>query len=157
MKKMIAGVIVLAFAVAVLPAVAAEKTGLPKGYQKWERSKEKVVSDKSSLFYGMHYIYVDKKAMQGYKAGGNYPQGSQFVVEQFKIGTEAGKPVRGRKDMIVLMKKDKKYQATGGWQFAGFTAEGKLSGLDPLKNCYECHAKDAAASDLVISKFPDFL
>jgi len=156
MKKMIAGIVCMALAVAVLPAVAAEKVGLPKGYEKWEKSKEKVVNDKSSLFYGIHYIYVDKKAMQGYKAGGAFPQGSQFVVEQFKISTEAGKPVRGRKDMIVMMKKDKKHQATGGWHFAGFTAEGKVSGLDPLKNCYECHAKDAAATDLVISKFADF-
>ncbi len=156
MKKIVAGFVGLAFAAAVLPAVAAEKVALPKGYEKWEKSKEKVVNDKSSLFYGIHYIYVNKKAMQGYKAGGAYPQGSQFVVEQFKITTDTGKPVRGRKDMIVLMKKDKKHNSTGGWQFAGFTAEGKLSGIDPIKNCYECHAKDSKATDLVISKYADF-
>ena len=33
----------------------------PKGYEKWERSKQKTVTDKKSLFYGIHYIYADKK------------------------------------------------------------------------------------------------
>ncbi|RNC71025.1 MAG: cytochrome C [Desulfuromonadales bacterium] len=137
-------------------ATAADSVALPKDYEKWEKSKEKVVSDKSSLFYGIHYIYVDKKAMPAYKAGGKYPEGARFVVVNYTIKDEGGKPVKGKKSMVVLMKKDAKQAATGGWLFAGFTPEGKPSGVDPVKNCYECHLKDAKDTGLVISKYADF-
>src|SRR5690242_11766575 len=110
-------------------ATAAEKASLPKGYQKWEKSKARVELDKKSLFYGIHYIYVDKKAMSAYKTGGPYPEGSRFIAVNYSIKDEGGKPVPGKKTMIVLMKKDKTQTATGGWQFAGFTPEGKPSGL----------------------------
>lgn len=137
-------------------SVAAASVSLPKGYAKWQKSKQQIVTDKKSLFYGIHYTYVDAKAMKAFKKGGPYPEGSRFVVEQFTIRDAGGKPVPGKKSMIVLMKKDKRYKDTGGWQFAGFTPEGKPSGLDPVKNCYECHVKEAADRDLVISKYSDF-
>ncbi len=156
MKKLVFLVVAAVLALAASQAVAADKVALPKGYEKWEKSKEKVVNDKKSLFYGIHYIYVDKKAMKTYKAGGKYPEGSQFVVVFYNIKDEGGKPVKGKKNMIVLMRKDKKQQATGGWLFAGFNADGKPSGVDPVTNCYECHQKDTQANDLVISKYADF-
>ena len=117
-------------------ASAAGKVALPKGYEKWEKSRQIIVTDKKSLFYGIHYTYVDKKAMPSFKSGGKF--------------------VQGKKNMIVLMEKGKKYRETGGWLFAGFTPEGKPSGIDPVKNCYECHLKMAKDTDLVISKYADF-
>ena len=152
---------VILMTLAVLCAVAgssraADKVFLPKGYEKWEKSKQKVISDKKSLFYGIHYIYVDKKAMKAYKGGGAYPEGSRFVVVNHTIREEGGKPVEGKKSMVVLMRKERKQQATGGWLFAGFTPEGKPSGIDPVKNCYECHLNEAKERDFVISKHADF-
>ena len=88
--------------------------------------------------------------------GGSYPEGSRFVVENFTIKDEAGKQVPGKKTMVVLMQKDQKQVASGGWLFAGFGADGKLSGLDPVKDCYECHLKEAKATDLIISKYSSF-
>ncbi len=155
MKKMLFLVLVM-LACTVTVAAAADKVSLPKGYEKWEKSKEKVVNDKKSLFYGIHYTYVDKKAWPAFKSGGKYPEGSRFVVVFYNIKDEGGKPVRGKKNMTVLMQKDRKQQATGGWLFAGFNADGKPSGLDPVKNCFECHQKEAAANDFVFSKFADF-
>jgi hypothetical protein len=143
----------LAFAGA---AAAADTVSLPKGYEKWEKSKKRVITDKKSLFYGIHYLYVDKKALKTYKSGGSYPDGSRFVAVNYTIKEEGGKQVEGKKSMIVLMQKDKKQKATGGWIFAGFTPDGKPSGLDPVKNCFECHEKDAKGSDYVISKYADF-
>ena len=140
----------------VLPAMAAEKVSLPKGYEKWEKSRQKIVTDKKSLFYGIHYTYVDKKTMPAFKSGGKYAEGSRFVVVHYNIREEGGKPVEGKKNMIVLMKKDKKYKNTGGWLYAGFGPDGKLSGIDPVKNCYECHLKEAKSTDFVISKYADF-
>ena len=139
-----------------LSASAADKVTLPKGYEKWEKSKQKLVTDKKSLFYGSHYIFVDKKAMKAYKSGGTYPEGSRFVVVYYNLKDEGGKAVEGKKNMIVLMEKDKRRKETGGWLYAGFTPEGKPSGLDPVKNCFECHLKEAKERDFVISKYSDF-
>ena len=161
MKKLLVSAALLFLALAPGRAQAAEKAAekaaLPKGYEKWEKSKQQVVTDKKSLFYGIHYTYVDKKALPGYRSGASsYPEGSRFVVVQYAIKDEGGKAVEGKKKMVVLMKKDKRFKETGGWQFAGFTGEGKPSGIDPVSNCYECHLKTAKESDLVISKYSDF-
>jgi hypothetical protein len=156
MGKILLVALLALLALAPLQAKAAEKAGLPKGYEKWEKSKQQVVTDKSSLFYGIHYTYVDKKAMKGFRTGGPYPEGSSFVVVQYAIKDAGGKAVEGKKQMVVLMKKNKSFKQTGGWQFAGFTGDGRPSGLDPVANCYECHLKTAKESDLVISKFADF-
>lgn len=146
-----AALIVLALAVA---ALAASSPPLPKGYHAWKKSERKVVSDKSSLFYGIHYIYADKKAMQGYQAGNRFPEGSRIIIEHFNIKGDPA--VDGSKNMIVLMQKDKRRTETGGWLFAGFGADGRPSGLDPVKTCFDCHLKDAAQKDYVISTIRDF-
>ncbi len=156
MKKFtVMAVVVIALALAAI-AAASDKTALPKDYNKWEKSRQKIIIDKKSLFYGIHYIYADKKALKAYRSGGSYPDGSRFVVVNYNIRDVGGKPAEGKMNMIVLMKKDKKYKETGGWLFAGFTPQGKPSGIDPVKNCYECHVKEAKNTDLVISKFSDF-
>lgn len=156
MKRIVTVLALAALAGTAVAASAAGTASLPKGYEKWEKSKARVNSDKKSIFYGIHYIYADKKAMKTYKSGGVYPEGSQFVAVNYSIKEEAGKQVEGKKNMIVLMKKDKKQQASGGWQFAGFSPDGKLSGLDPVKDCFGCHDKDAKGTDYVISKYADF-
>jgi len=135
-------------------AAAASPQSLPKGYASWQKSERKVVTDRKSLFYGIHYMYADKKAMQGYKAGNRFPEGSRIVVEFFNIKDNPA--VDGPKNMVVLMKKDKKRTETGGWLFAGFGADGKSSGIDPVKNCFDCHLKDASQKDYVISTIKDF-
>jgi hypothetical protein len=156
MKKFVVLALVFSVMACASLVTAADKVSLPKGYEKWEKSRQKIVSDKKSLFYGIHYTYVDKKAMPAFKSGGKYAEGSQFVVVHYNIREEGGKPVEGKKNMIVLMKKGKKYKNTGGWLYAGFGPDGKLSGIDPVKNCYECHLKEANKTDFVISKYADF-
>ncbi len=127
---------------------------LPK-YQTWKKSIRKVVSDKSSLFYGIHYIYADPKALQGYKAGNKFPEGSRIIVEHFNI-KGGDSTIDGPKNMTVLMKKDKRQKNTGGWLYAGYTADGKPSSIDPVKNCFECHQKEVAGRDYVFSGSADF-
>ncbi|QEM67998.1 cytochrome C [Geobacter sp. FeAm09] len=129
---------------------------LPKSYHSWQKSGRKVVTDKSSLFYGIHYIYADKKAMAGYKAGNRFAEGSSIIIEHFNIKEGSGSPAEGSKNMIVLMRKDKRMKTTGGWLFAGYGADGAPSGLDPVGTCFGCHQKDAAKRDYVISTINDF-
>lgn len=153
MKSMILLLLCLAVATTVQ---AAAPPALPKDYTTtWKKSVRKVVTDKTSLFYGVHYLYADGKALQGYQAGNKFPEGSRIIVEHFAI--KANSPAAdGPKSMIVLMRKDKRQKATGGWLYAGYTAQGKPSGLDPVKNCFACHQKEVAQRDYVFSSIADF-
>ena len=153
MKKILFAVLT---ALVMFPLIAAAATtpSLPKGYSGWKKSERKLVTDKNSLFYGIHYIYADKKAMQGYKAGSRFPEGSTIIVDYFNI--KAGSEADGSKNMVVMMRKDKRKQETGGWLFAGYGADGKPSGMDPVGTCFGCHQKDAGQRDFVISTVKDF-
>lgn len=138
------------------PTLAAQQPALPTGYAtSWKKSARKVVTDKNSLFYGVHYLYADAKAMQGYRAANSFPEGSRIIVEHFNL--KADNPaVDGPKNMVVLMKKDKRQKATGGWLYAGYTAQGKPSGLDPVTTCFGCHQNEVAHRDYVFSSIADF-
>jgi hypothetical protein len=158
MKKIAAALTFAALVGTVGAASAAEKGSIPKGYEKWPKSKARVDADKKSMFYGIHYIYINPKAMKVYKGGGPYPypDGSEFVAVNYTIKQEGGKQVPGKKTMIAVMKKDKKQTATGGWLFTGFTPDGKPSGLDAKRDCFGCHEKDAKDRDFILSKYSDF-
>lgn len=136
-------------------AAAAASPSLPRGYTAWQKSERKVVSDKGSLFYGIHYIYADRKAVQGYRAGNRFADGSTIIVEHFNIKDGAA-PSDGSKNMVVMMRKDSRHKATGGWLFAGYGADGRPSGLDPASTCFGCHQKEASQRDFVISTVKDF-
>jgi len=144
-----------AFNLLVAANVSADsQPPLPKGYKSWKKSVKKIDTNEKSLFYGIHYIYADKKAMKGYQAGNRFGEGSTIVVENFNI--KKGTTTAGAKNMIVMMRKDKKARQTGGWIFAGYGADGKPSNLDPLSTCFGCHQKDASQRDFVISTIKDF-
>jgi len=136
--------------------LAAATPPLPKGYNTWQKSIRKIDDNKKSIFYGIHYIYADAKAMKGYQANNRFPEGSRIIIEHFTIKETPNGPVEGSKNMVVLMQKDKRRTTTGGWLYAGYTAQGKPSGLDPVKNCFECHQKDAAGRNYVFSGIADF-
>jgi hypothetical protein len=145
---------ILAALLLPMTVAAATTPPLPKGYTGWKKSERKLVTDKNSLFYGIHYIYADKKALKGYKDGNRFPEGSTIVVDYFNI--KAGSDADGPKNMVVMMRKDKRKKETGGWLFAGYGADGKPSGLDPVSTCFGCHQKDAAQREFVISTVKDF-
>ncbi len=151
-------VLVIVLAVSVfLPAVYASASTplkLPKNYHSWQKSSRKVVTDKNSLFYGVHYIYADKKGMQGYRSGGRFPEGSTIVVDFYNIG--ANPSVDGARNMIALMRKDRRAKETGGWIFAGYGPDGKPNDIDPATVCFGCHKKDASDRGYVISTLKDF-
>ena len=146
----------LSLTLSAASADAGERIVLPKGYEKWDKSRQKIVSDKKSPYYGIYYIQADRNTLKAYKTGGSYPEGSRFVVTYYGMREEGGKTVQGKKNIIVLMKKERKQQTTGGWLFAGFTPEGKAAAIDPARDCYGCHLKEAGTRDLVISTYADF-
>lgn len=153
MKYVVRALIFLMLCGAAEHSLAASAQ-LPKGYQAWTKSERKVVMDKSSLFYGIHYIYADKQAVAGYRNDNHFAEGSRIVVEFFNIKDNPA--VDGPKSMIVLMQRDKRQKNSGGWLFAGFGVDGKPSGLEPITTCFGCHQKDAAQRQYVISTKRDF-
>jgi len=154
MHKIVTVFAAIALLITVEAGAAASAPALPKKYTSWKKSERKVVTDKNSLFYGIHYIYADTKALQGYKAGNKFSEGSTIVVDYFNI--KEGAAGDGSRNMTVLMRKDKRHKETGGWLFAGYGADGKPSGMDPVGTCFGCHQKDAAGRDFVISTVKDF-
>ena len=154
MKSVVTVIVTIIILALTITAIAASAPALPKGYLAWQKSERKAISDKSSLFYGIHYIYADKKAMQGYQVGNRFPEGSRIIIEHFNIKGDPA--IDGPKNMVVLMQKDKHRKETGGWLFAGYGADGKPSGLDPVKICFDCHLKEAVQKDYVISTIKDF-
>ena len=94
MKKLSIIATAVSLVLAASLCIAADKIALPKGYEKWEKSKEKVVNDKKSLFYGIHYTYVDKKAWPAFKAGGNIPRGAgswwSSIISRTKAASRSG-------------------------------------------------------------------
>lgn len=143
-------------AVSATPLLASATPPLPRNYTGWLKSERKLVTDKNSLFYGIHYIYADKKAVKGYQAANHFPEGSTIVVEYFTIKPGSAAMEAGARNMIVMMRKDKRAATTGGWLFAGYGADGRPSGLDPATTCFGCHQKDAGQRDYVISTIKDF-
>jgi hypothetical protein len=135
-------------------ATEVKSPALPKGYSGWKKSERKVVTDKNSLFYGIHYLYADTKAFKGYQAGNKFDEGSRIIVDFLQL--KENPAVDGPRSMIVMMQKDKRRKETGGWLFASYGADGKPSGIDPVSTCFSCHQKDAAQKEFVISTIKDF-
>ena len=125
MKKISLFVVIAIIAALSSPVWALSVPALPKKYTSWEKSVRKLETDKSSLFYGVHYIYADKKAMQGYKAGNRFPEGSTIIVDYFNLKSGSDTTADGSKNMVVLMRKDKRAKETGGWLFAGRPRSGQ--------------------------------
>ncbi len=157
MRKIIILLCAICLSMICTPAVAAQSLKLPKNFTTWTKSERKVVNDKNSLFYGIHYIYADTKAMQGYKGGNHFPEGSNIVVDYFNFKPNSPESEDGNRNMTVMMHKDKRAKETAGWFFAGFGADGRPTGLDPATTCLSCHQRTAAKQDHVISTIKDFI
>ncbi len=77
MKRSLAA---LAFVVNAAPAVSADapQVPYPDGYRDWRHVKSMVIQPGHALhesFGGIHHLYANKKALEGYKTG-KFPDGS---------------------------------------------------------------------------------
>jgi hypothetical protein len=52
------------------------------------------------------------------------------------------------------MKKDKQATKTGGWAYSALEPDGKIKEIDPVKACFECHAR-AEETDYIFSRYID--
>jgi hypothetical protein len=143
MNKLIAAA---AFAVATVPALAdAPPVPYPEGYRDWHHVKSMVIEEGHALyesFGGIHHIYANDKALEGYRAG-RFPDGAVIVFDLLDAVHADDTITEGVRKVAGVMHKDaEEYADTGGWGFEGF------AGGDPAKPvvggqaasaCFGCH------------------
>jgi hypothetical protein len=119
---------------------------------------------------GIHNIYGNKKAMQGYReraavgpTKAAFKNGSVIVFDLWSPGELAGLNGAGKfifQDQhlaVAVMEKDmKKYATTGGWGFQVFdpVTEKPLLNEKQQAECFACHKEFKANEDFVFSSLP---
>ena len=64
------------------PKAAEERIAFdfPKDYKNWTHGTSKIILDKGSPLYGFQQVFVNDAAIDSYKKGGGYPDGSIIVI-----------------------------------------------------------------------------
>ena len=131
-----------------LPSLStdAPQVPYPDGYRDWRHVKSMVIQPGHPLhesFGGIHHLYANKKAREGYKTG-RFPDGSVIVFDLLEAPVADNAINEGRRKIVGVMRKDaKKYAATGGWGYEGFGGgdRGKrVVGANAATACHACHA-----------------
>jgi hypothetical protein len=143
-----------------VPAFAADVAPVPypAGYRQWTHVKSMVIDPGHALydaFGGIHHLYANKKAEQGYRAG-RFADGSVIVFDLLEARAADNTVQEGARKVVGVMHKDaRKYKATGGWGFEGFKGDStaaRVVGQSAAKACFECHTA-RKGQDHVFSTF----
>ncbi len=125
----------------------------PKDYKHWAHGTSKIILDKASPLYGFQQIFVNGKALETYKKGGSYPEGSILLIGFYEPVMEENSIIQGDILWYAAMKKDSTAQNTGGWIFDGFDGKTLQSTVDdPVNGCYICHTAKRN-KDFVFTQF----
>lgn len=133
-------------ALAVLGSAHAGDVPYPSGYRAWTHVKSMVIYPGHPLhasFGGIHHVYANAKAMEGYKSG-RFKDGSVIVFDLLEANTADNALTEGKRKVAGVMHRDAgKYAATGGWGFEGFAAGDparRAVGANAKSACFDCHA-----------------
>ena len=147
----------LAFAPQLLAADAAS-VPYPEGYRQWTHVKSMTINQGHALydaFGGIHHLYANKKAEQGYK-NGKFADGSVIVFDLLEAKAADNTVQEGARKVVGVMHKDaQKYKDTGGWGYEGFKADSKTDravGNKAVQACYQCHTAQKR-NDFIFSSF----
>jgi Cytochrome P460 len=127
MRKML----VLAAALSTTPPLCAADPApvpYPEGYRQWVHVKSMTINQGHALydtFGGIHHLYANKKAEQGYRRG-KFADGSVIVFDLLEAKAADNTVQEGARKVLGVMHKDsRKYKDTGGWGFEGFKGDSK--------------------------------
>lgn len=145
MRSLISAV-ALAAATVAAPALSDEPSvPYPDGYRDWHHVKSMVINEGHALyeaFGGIHHIYANEKAVQGYQAG-RFPDGAVIVFDLLEAHHEDHTVTEGARKVAGVMYKDaEKYAETGGWgfeAFAGGEPARPVVGDQAASACFSCH------------------
>jgi len=141
-------------------AFSSEPTplGYPHGYRQWTHVKTMHIRSGHPLhhlFGGVHHIYANKQAMEGYKRG-KFANGATLVLDLLDARDDGYSVTEGPRKLVAVMHKDaKKYPDTGGWGFEAFRADNRkdrIVGKNAATACFECHSVQKK-NDYVFSSF----
>jgi cytochrome P460 len=129
----------------------------PAGFRDWNHVRSALIGPASPAYKdygGLHHIYANAKAMQGYRAG-KFPDGSVLVFDLFEAKEHHGTTIEGGRKFIDMMVKDgKRFADTGGWgyeRYAGDSQTERVLTMQAKTTCYNCHASQKD-NDYVFSK-----
>jgi cytochrome P460 len=118
----------------------------PVGYRRWTHVRSALIGPQNPAFKdsgGIHHIYANEKAMEGYSAG-RFPDGSVLVADFLETRENEGVTTEGPRRRIDVMVKDaKRYAGTGGWgfeQFRGDSQTDRLVTSEIAATCFACHS-----------------
>jgi Cytochrome P460 len=153
--------LILITALSIVPPLFAADTApvpYPQGYRQWTHVKSMTINQGHALydaFGGIHHLYANQKAEQGYKSG-KFGDGSVIVFDLLEAKAADNTVQEGARKVLGVMHKDsRKYKDTGGWGFEGFKGDSKTDravGNNAATACFQCHTarKD---NDFVFSAF----
>lgn len=138
MKKDIVGA-------AAMQQSAVSGIAYPDGYRSWYHVKSRVNADGHALAanVGFQHVYANDKARAGLKSG-TYAAGATFVMDRIAYAEADDKILREgeRKVLLVMLKDDARFAATGGWGFEAFKGGDSAQRVvkDGGAKCFACHA-----------------
>ena len=135
-------------AVALLFSVGAatprEHVAFPDGYRGWVHISSAVVAS-GPRGPGMHHIYANVKAVEGYRSG-RCPDGAVIVFDRFGLQVSGATTKIGERQVVDVMVRDSaRFRDTGGWGFDEFVGNSRADhAFEPSKaaaTCFTCHAQ----------------
>ena len=117
----------------------------PTGYRDWHHVKSMIINPGHGLydaFGGIHHLYANKAAIQGYKTG-KWPDGAVIVFDLLEAKSADNTVTEGHRKVVGVMQRDAtRYAATGGWGYEGFKGDSKSEravGSNAATACHQCH------------------
>ena len=155
MKKIT--VVGLSLLISTMAILATENTQVtyPKNYKEWTHIKTLIIKPEhpmGNIFHGIHHIYANNKAYEGYKSG-TFEDGSVIVLDFLNYADVNETISETSRIYVATMKKEsKKYSKTYGWGYEAFkgNTEKKLVN-DVDKMCVKCH-ESQVKNNYVFSK-----
>jgi hypothetical protein len=133
-----------------LSASAPDAIAYPDNFRKWTHVK----SGPSAARGGVHHIFANDKAIEGYRTG-RFPDGAVIVFDVIATKDLAALPMDGPRALVDVMVKDgAKYAASGGWGFEEFNGDSRAERAltdETRAACFTCHVKQKD-QDYVFSK-----
>ncbi len=145
MRKLLVIAAIVAVASPPLRAADAAPVPYPQGWRQWTHVKSMTINPGHALydaFGGIHHLYANKKAEQGYQSG-KFADGSVIVFDLLEAKSADNTVQEGARKVLGVMHKDsRKYKDTGGWGFEGFKGDSKSEravGNKAASACFQCH------------------
>jgi hypothetical protein len=144
---MIKPLAIAALSMAANLALAADAPPVPypEGYRNWTHVKSMTINPGHALydaFGGIHHLYGNPKAMQGYR-NGKFADGAVIAFDLLEAKAADNTVQEGARKVLGVMRKDaKRYAATGGWGFEAFKGDSKTEravGPNAATACFQCH------------------